>query len=129
MVNILYCIPMRPLDTYWKKNKMIVLTESTFDEALKNKYVLADFYSEGCPPCRVMNRNLVAFEKRIISPDKIVFSKIDSDAEESLSDKYRIENFPTVILFKNGTEVGRFEGCKKRSEVEKFLKEHMSSGS
>lgn len=41
---------------------------------------------------------------------KITFGKVNVDEEQKLAAQYGVQSIPTVILFKNGVEVGRQVG-------------------
>jgi len=100
----------------------ILLTESNFNTVTIDKYVLADFYSPGCFPCKQMSKTMRKLESKVKS-DKLVIAKVNVDDNVVLENKYAIEAIPTLILFKDSVEVGRLEGRKEIWEVKNFLKE------
>jgi thioredoxin 1 len=102
---------------------MIILTENIFDSELKGKYCLVNFGNETCYPCALMKQNLTKLESRIRAGAKIQFGYVDIDNCPLLEDKYDIENYPTLILFRDGVEVGRREGNKRPEEIVKFIAE------
>jgi thiol-disulfide isomerase/thioredoxin len=56
--------------------------------------------------------------------EKILFKKLDGGKFPDLADKLEVIKFPTLIVFKNGQEVGRKEGYlygKDKEELQKFL--------
>jgi thioredoxin 1 len=40
--------------------------------------------------------------------------KVDIQQYQSLANKFKVRNIPTMILFKNGTEINRFVGIKSK---------------
>ena len=106
--------------------------EASFAKAKKeNKDVLVEFTgSDWCPPCIQMRKNV--FSKKAFttaaSKDFILveldFPQKDKALKEKngpYADKYKIEGFPTVILFDSkGKEYDRFFASAHPS-VDKFL--------
>ena len=101
--------------------KVIEVTEDIFeDEVLKSdKTVLIDFYADWCGPCKVLSPIVEEVAKE--NPDlKVV--KIDVDANENLSYKYRTYSIPTLVVIKDGKEVNRAVGVISKSDILKLVK-------
>ncbi|KAL2471705.1 Thioredoxin Y1 [Abeliophyllum distichum] len=86
-------------------------TSSSFDDVLENsdKPVLVDFFATWCGPCQFMVPILEQVSD--LMKDKIHIVKIDTEKNQSIADKYKIEALPTFILFKDGKPCDRFEGA------------------
>lgn len=86
----------------------------------EDKMVLVDFFSETCPPCRMMSPVIDQIGRDNIV--KAVKVNVANDAE--LAQSYEVEAVPTMILFKNGREVSRIVGAvgidKLLFEIGKF---------
>ena len=85
--------------------------------------VLVDFYADWCAPCKyvapLMDELAQAHE------GKLLVVKIDTDQAPDLSQKFGIRSIPTVILFKDGEEVGRsvgFEPEKVRTMADEAMR-------
>lgn len=93
-------------------------------EASHNKPVLIDLWADWCSPCRVIAPIL---EKLVIEfENKISIAKIEVDDGDNmkLAGHYQVRGFPTLILFQNGEEKGRFSGAKPLSYIRQFIKQH-----
>lgn len=92
--------------------KIIILTDKNFNQVTKNKTVLIDFWAGWCAPCRMMAPilNEVADE---LNGNSFV-GKVNIEQYQSLAQKFKVRNIPTLVLLKNGVEVNRFVGLKNK---------------
>jgi len=107
--------------------------EKAFAQAKKeNKAVLVEFTgSDWCPPCIAMRKNVFSKKEFVDAASKkyilveLDFPKGDkaiAEKNEPYAEKYKIEGFPTVILFDSeGKEFTRFF-ASKYPETAAFLK-------
>ena len=70
--------------------------------------VLVDFYADWCAPCKYVAP--LMDELAQTHEGTLLVVKIDTDQAPDLSLKLGIRSIPTVILFKDGEEVGRSVG-------------------
>ena len=86
--------------------------------------VLVDFWAEWCPPCLVIAPVLEQVVTAREGAVRLAKLEVDEGENMKLAGRYRVRGFPTVILFRNGEEQGRFSGAKPASFVEQFIDEH-----
>lgn len=102
---------------------MLNLTDENFEKEIANtsKPILVDFWAQWCTPCFVLGPIL----EKVVQEyeDKLTLAKVDLDTAPQISQKYGIEQIPTVFLFKNGQPIGRFIGVKPESVIREFLNE------
>lgn len=94
---------------------------SDFMEILqKNELVLADFYTNWCPPCRLMTP---IFEKLSNIYTTIKFAKVNLEQPENkkLAVIYSIKAIPTFIFFSNGKEVCRQVGAVVEEKFREWI--------
>ena len=84
------------------------LTKSDFDAKIKSGYALVDFWATWCGPCKMAEPIIEELAKEY--EGKVLVGKVDVDAEPDLAGKYGVMSIPTVVLFKDGTEVSRQVG-------------------
>ncbi len=92
------------------------LKDDKFLEAIAEGTVLVDFYADWCGPCKMMGTILETL-------DDLDILKVNTDEYQELAMKFGIMNIPTLMLFKEGMEVGKLIGLHSREEIEDFVKE------
>lgn len=94
-------------------------TDKEFDSEIKKGVTLVDFHANWCGPCRMLAPVLEQVAKDIHG--KAVIGKIDIDNEQKTAAHFQITSVPTMILFKNGKEVGRLVGLRTADAVKDFI--------
>jgi len=92
--------------------KVLTLTEQNFQQKTKGKVVLVDFWATWCAPCRMMAPILNDVATELNGNSHV--GKVDIQQYQSLANKFKVRNIPTMILLKNGAEVNRFVGIKSK---------------
>lgn len=98
----------------------ITLTNFADEVLHSDKTVLADFYADWCGPCKMQAPILEEFEKENAD---IKCVKINTEENLDLSMTYGIMSIPTLVVFKNGKEVNRASGVRKKAELKAFVDE------
>lgn len=99
--------------------------ESVFDQANKtNKLVVIDFFAEWCGPCKMM---APVFERLAGDlKEQCIFAKIDVDQCRTVAQEYHVQAMPTIVMIRDGKEVGRTIGSKSytalKDEIKRYIK-------
>ncbi len=97
-----------------------VLDRDRFETAAAAPGVtLVDFTAAWCPPCRVLGAVLAALVPAYAG--RVQFTAIDVDAEPALAERFGVRAMPTVVLLRDGREVGRLVGSRPRAFVAGML--------
>lgn len=110
---------MKKIPTVADHEKIVTLTEQNFQAQTRNKLVLVDFWASWCAPCRMMAPILNDAVTELNDNTRI--GKVNIEEYQSLAQKFKVRNIPTMILLKNGVEVNRFSGVKNKDYVLKFI--------
>lgn len=94
-------------------------TDGEFDHQIKQGVSLVDFHASWCGPCRTLAPVLEQVAKEM--EGKAVIGKIDIDSEQQTASRFQITSVPTMILFKDGKEMGRLVGLRNAEAVKKFI--------
>lgn len=70
--------------------------------------VLVDFTAEWCPPCKLLAPTIGEIADEYSG--RVLVGKLDCDQEPAVASQFRVENLPTVIVFKDGKAVDRATG-------------------
>ena len=91
-----------------------------FNEIISgNQITLVDFFATWCGPCKMMHPVLEQLKDDL--GDSIRILKIDVDKNESLSETYRIQSVPTLMLFKEGKQLWRQSGAMRDQELKDLI--------
>ncbi|MDH2429217.1 thioredoxin [Sphaerisporangium sp. TRM90804] len=93
---------------------MITLTGENFTEQVlrSSKPVLVDFWTEWCPPCRMVAPILqeIADEYR----DRLTVAKLNAEDHPEIAARYGVLGFPTLALYQNGEMTRQIIGAKPK---------------
>jgi len=99
---------------------LIEVNSGNFDTIISsNQVVLVDFWAPWCGPCRMQAPILEKIAKD--GSVNATIAKLNTDENTDLAQKFGITSIPTLILFKNGSEVERMVGVQPEASLKKKL--------
>ncbi len=104
----------------------IILTEENFDvEVIQSDIpVLVDFWAAWCGPCLRVAPIISELASEL--KGKVKVGKVNVDDNLTLSARYGIQSIPTLVFFKDGTEVKRLIGALPKEAIKAAIKETFS---
>jgi thioredoxin len=87
--------------------------------------MLLDVYATWCGPCQLMGPILEQASEQLHV--RVRFAKMDSDKYPELSGRLGVQGLPTLILFKDGAEVGRVEGALRKDQLVEWIQAKLLS--
>jgi len=85
--------------------------------------VLIDFYADWCGPCKVLAPILEEVKNELNDNVKII--KIDVDKNQNLASKYQVRGVPTMMIFKNGSQLWRQSGVLQKQDLINIIKQNL----
>ncbi len=82
--------------------------------------VLVDFTAAWCPPCQAQSPILDDVAADLGDEAEVV--KVDVDAEPELARLFQVRSIPTLLVFRSGAVVERFQGLTARSTLVEALR-------
>jgi putative thioredoxin len=87
--------------------------------------ILVDLWADWCMPCLLIAPKLKTLIEEYAGRVKLAKLEVDAGENMRLAGQYKVRGFPTVILFIDGEEKGRFHGAQPLSFLRAFVDEHL----
>lgn len=104
-------------------SKVLILTDAAFEQTIAEGVTLVDFWAVWCPPCRIQNP--IIEEVAVAIDDMAKIAKLDVDHNPRSASLHRVQNIPTLIIFKDGEPVQRFVGVQQKETLMAAIKSHI----
>jgi len=104
--------------------KPLELTSSNFQTQISRNDipVVVDFWAEWCGPCKMM---APAFEQAAAQLEPTArLAKLNTETEQDIAARFRIQSIPTIAIFRNGQEIARQAGAVGAADIVRWVQAH-----
>ena len=104
-------------------DKLKTLTDSNFDQEIKDGVVLVDFWAEWCGPCRSMAPAVDALAGEY--DGRATVAKLNVDENPTVPTRFMIRGIPTLLIFKNGQLAETLVGLSPKEDIARLIEKHL----
>jgi thioredoxin 2 len=104
-------------------------TPLELNEAGFNRYVtksdqplLVDFWAPWCGPCKMMAPVFIQAAQQLEPQFRLI--KVNTEIEQNLAGRLRIQSIPTLAIYKNGQEIIRQAGAMPLNDLLRWARSH-----
>ena len=96
--------------------------EEEFDEVTKEGFWIADFMTDHCGPCKMLD---MVLSEIIYDNPEINLAKCDIERSPAYVDRFEVEGTPTLLFLLDGEVKARLTGAQPREVLEETISEAM----
>lgn len=97
------------------------ISAAELDDKLRSSpFLLLDFSSPGCAPCRKIAQALPALLDELL-PIVLPAYEVDVTSDPSIAARFFVLGVPALILFREGREIGRYNSLPKADTLRRLL--------
>jgi len=102
------------------------LTTADFDDYVKGRNVLVEFFAPWCGHCKALKPKWEAAAVKVNLDDSIdgTIAKVDAVAEKDLAARYGVQGYPSIKWFPKGSLDGEdYEGGRETKDIIEYVKD------
>jgi len=85
------------------------------------KRVVVLFWANWCGHCKTLKPVWDQLSQKYQGHPHIALDQVDCAADESAAEQFKIEGFPTILLFESDGEPKRYNGDRSPKDLERFI--------
>ena len=99
-------------------SRIIDVNDMTINNYLKFDKLILTFYAPWCGPCKAL---LAVYNELAETFHDVYILKINIDRSPSLTTQYQVESVPTLLYFKGGKQIKRYENIVTFNTLKQLL--------
>ena len=96
--------------------------EEKFDETVKEGFWIADFQTDHCGPCKMLD---MVISQIVFDNPEINVAKCDIEKSPAYADRFEIAGTPTLLFIMDGEIKERISGTQPREVLEELISKAM----
>ena len=100
----------------------LFVEEKDFDEVTREGFWIADFMTDHCGPCKMLD---MVLSELIYDDPEINLAKCDIEKSPAYIERFDISGTPTLLFLLNGEIKDRLSGAQPREVLEEKISESM----
>lgn len=107
-------------------SQIIYLDEKTINDAIENDLnpILIHFWADWCLPCQALVPTIENLSIEL--KDSVRFAKVNVDKCKEIATRFAISEIPTLILFRNGENLGQLIGTQTKENIKQLIHKSLS---
>jgi thioredoxin len=95
----------------------LIVTDANFAGIVEGSSlpVLLDMWAAWCGPCRMIAPTIEQLAGELAG--RVLVGKLDVDANQRTAARFRVQSIPTLLILKDGREVGRIVGVQSKEAI------------
>jgi len=127
--RLLYPVLILLLHAFGSHADVTQISSSNLDGVLKTKLVFVNFYADWCRFSRMLEpifKDAAALVSKEFETTEVIFGRVDCDAEQPIAQKFSVNKYPTMKLFRNGIMMKReYRGQRTAEAIATFIRDQL----
>jgi thioredoxin 1 len=109
------------------RHNLLTITDASFDADVTQSsgLVLLDFWADWCAPCKMLAPVLADIADDYA--DVLRVGKINADDNKDSATRLAVRGLPSLVMLKDGVEVGRLIGNVTKTRLADFVDQHLEA--